>query len=119
MKYFEGSCIHAKQHRKKKCVKSILIIIYFVFSETGEAEVETRIITVKMAMANQRRKIDKKKVLAGKQVFLYELLPALLWCPIVTWGVGGIYKTRTMKRIYFDDIYSKKNLLKAMRKNAE
>ncbi|XP_050692200.1 DNA-dependent protein kinase catalytic subunit-like isoform X2 [Eriocheir sinensis] len=45
-----------------------LLLPYLCSQETGEAEVETRIITVKMAMANQRRKIDKKKVLAGKQV---------------------------------------------------
>lgn len=52
-------------------MKGDLFITCFVFSETGEAEVQTRIVTVKMAFANQRRKVDKKKVLAGKQVALY------------------------------------------------
>lgn len=42
-----------------------------MFSETGEAEVQTRVITLKMAFANQRRKVDEKKILASKQVCVW------------------------------------------------
>ncbi|XP_069947778.1 DNA-dependent protein kinase catalytic subunit isoform X2 [Cherax quadricarinatus] len=34
----------------------------------GDAEVQTRVITVKMALANQRRKVDRKKMLSSKRV---------------------------------------------------
>uniref|UniRef100_A0A0P4W3R0 non-specific serine/threonine protein kinase n=1 Tax=Scylla olivacea TaxID=85551 RepID=A0A0P4W3R0_SCYOL len=45
-----------------------LLLPYLRSKETGEVEVQTRVITVKMAYANQRRKVDQKKILASKQV---------------------------------------------------
>ncbi|XP_069166166.1 DNA-dependent protein kinase catalytic subunit-like [Procambarus clarkii] len=48
-----------------------LLLPYLRSQETGgEAEVQTRVITVKMAFANQRRKVDQKKMLSSKRVRL-------------------------------------------------
>ncbi|XP_071521265.1 DNA-dependent protein kinase catalytic subunit-like [Panulirus ornatus] len=46
-----------------------LLLPYLHSQETGgEAEVHPRVITVKMAFANQRRKVDQKKILGSKEV---------------------------------------------------
>ncbi|XP_042208389.1 DNA-dependent protein kinase catalytic subunit-like [Homarus americanus] len=46
-----------------------LLLPYLRSQETGgEAEVQARVITVKMAFAYQRRKVDQKKMLDGKQM---------------------------------------------------
>ena len=35
---------------------------------------QTRVITTKMAFANQRRKVDQKKMLAGNQVSIVAII---------------------------------------------